>query len=414
MPASAAPPACVPSGASPPSAASPRPAAFDAVVVGGGIHGCAAALFLARENMRVALVERGSLCREASGTNAGTLTMQMTRAALIPYALEAHRMWASAADWLGHGLGVTVCDGLSLAFTEREAAMLEARAARRRAAGAPIEIVGPAAARRIEPGLSAHPVLASHCRVDGFASANLTGLAFRRALLEAGVRLWEHTPATGAEPADADGYVVHAAGGPPLRTRRLVLCGGVWLQEMAGWLGVRLPIRVLVNQLAVTERLPPVMRTVVGVASGLLSLKQFGNGTTLIGGGWQAAGDRERGGAALLPARLVGNLRLACHAVPALREARLVRTWAGLEAETRDALPAAGPLPGRPGAFVCGSVHSGFTSGPWMARLLADRILGREPAMPLFPPDRLIESGELRANRGRRREGRRRSPRRGA
>lgn len=350
--------------------------------------------------MRVALVERGSLCREASGTNAGTLTMQMIRAALIPYALEAHRMWAAAGDWLGHGLGVTVCDGLSLAFTEREAAMLEARAARRRKAGAPIEIVGPDAARRIEPGLSTHPILASHCRVDGFASANLTGLAFRRALLDAGVRLLEHTPATGAEPEGGGGgrggYIVRTAAGPTLRTRRLVLCGGVWLQEMAGWLGVRLPVRVLVNQLAVTERLPPVMRTVVGVASGLLSLKQFENGTAVIGGGWQAAGDRERGGAALLPTRLIGNLRLACHAIPAFRAARLVRTWAGLEAETRDALPALGPLPGHPGAFVCGGVHSGFTSAPWMARLLADRILGREPAMPLFPPDRLIEGGEPR------------------
>lgn len=271
--------------------------------------------------------------------------------------------------------------------------MLETRAARRRKAGAPIEIVGPAAARRIEPGLSAHPILASHCRVDGFASANLTGLAFRRALLDAGVRLLEHTPAAGAEPEGGDGYIVRTAAGPTLRARRLVLCGGVWLQEMAGWLGVRLPVRVLVNQLAVTERLPPVMRTVVGVASGLLSLKQFGNGTAVIGGGWQAAGDRDRGGAALLPARLVGNLRLACHAIPALRAARLVRTWAGLEAETRDALPAVGPLPGHPGAFVCGGVHSGFTSAPWMSRLLADRILGREPAMPLFPPDRLIEGG---------------------
>ena len=400
MPASVPPPVSVPSAASAPSAGPPLPAAFDAVVVGGGIHGCAAALFLSRGNMRVALVERGSLCREASGTNAGTLTMQMVPAALIPYALEAHRMWAAAGDWLGHGLGVTVCDGLSLAFTEREAAMLEARAARRRTAGAPIEIVGPAAARRIEPGLSAHPILASHCRVDGFAYANLTGLAFRRALLDAGVRLLEHTPATGAEPEGGDGgrggYIVRTAAGATLRTRRLVLCGGVWLQEMAGWLGVRLPVRVLVNQLAVTERLPPVMRTVVGVASGLLSLKQFGNGTAVIGGGWQAAGDRERGGAALLPGRLIGNLRLACHAIPAFRAARLVRTWAGLEAETRDALPALGPLPGHPGAFVCGGVHSGFTSAPWMARLLADRILGREPAMPLFPPDRLIEGGEPR------------------
>ena len=380
------------------SAAAPRPS-FDAAVVGGGLLGCAVALFLARSGMKTALVERGGLCREASGVNAGTLTMQMTRAALIPYALEAHRMWASAREWLGHDVGVTACDGLSLAFTEGEAALLEERARARREAGAPIRLLDLAAARRIEPGLSRWPVLASHCSVDGFASAYLTGLAFRRALVEAGVRVFEHCPATGVEPGAGagGGYVVRLGNPhqprpqPRIEARRLVLAGGAWLGKMAGWLGVRLPVRALVNQLAVTERLPPVMRTVVGVASGLLSLKQFANGTALVGGGWQAAGDHERGGAALLPARLVGNLRLACHAVPALRGAPLVRTWAGLEAETRDALPAVGPLPGHPGAFVCGSVHSGFTSGPWIAKLLADRILGKEPAMPLFPPDRLIE-----------------------
>lgn len=381
-------------GAASTSAAAPPPS-FDAAVVGGGLHGCAVALFLARGGMRTALVERGGLCREASGTNAGTLTMQMTRAALIPYALEAHRMWASAREWLGHDVGVTACDGLALAFTEGEAALLEERARARREAGAPIRLLGLAAARRVEPGLSRWPVLASHCAVDGFASAYLTGLAFRRALVEAGVRVFEHCPAAGVEPGAGGGYAVRLANPrwprPPIEARRLVLAGGAWLGQMAAWLGVRLPVRALVNQLAVTERLPPVMRTVVGVASGLLSLKQFANGTAVVGGGWQASGDRERGGVALLPARLVGNLRLACHAVPALRGARLVRTWAGLEAETRDALPAVGPLPGHPDAFVCGSVHSGFTSGPWIARLLTDRILGGEPAMPLFPPDRLIE-----------------------
>ena len=68
-------------------------APFDVAVVGAGVMGCSTALFLARGGMRVALLDRGEICREASGVNAGTLTMQMTRAALIPYALRAHEMW---------------------------------------------------------------------------------------------------------------------------------------------------------------------------------------------------------------------------------------------------------------------------------------------------------------------------------
>ena len=367
---------------------------YDAVVIGAGVHGCTVALFLARGGMRVALLDRGALCREASGTNAGTLTMQMTRVALMPYALRGHEMWATSARWLGN-VGAVVCDGLSLAFTEAECELLSLRAGKRREAGAPIDIISPGRAQEIEPGLSAEPRLAAHCAVDGFTSAYLTGRAFRGALVQAGVALHEYSQAEGVEP-HADGYSVRVAaadgsGATDLRARRVVLCGGVWLQPMAAWFGVHLPIRTLVNQLAVTERTRPVMRTVIGIASGLLSLKQYANGTVVIGGGWQGLGSRERGGEALVPERLIGNMRLACHAIPALATARLARAWAGLEAETADAMPVAGPLPGHREVYLCGSVHSGYTSGPYIARLLAERILGREPELPLFPVDRLLD-----------------------
>jgi glycine/D-amino acid oxidase-like deaminating enzyme len=361
---------------------------YDLAVVGGGIHGATVALFCARGGMRTVLLDRGSLFREASGVNAGTLTMQMTRVALIPYALRAHAMWASAAEWLGHDVGVVVCDGLSLAFTEREAELLTYRAGRRREAGAPIEIVSGARAAAVEPALSPDVLLAGYCPVDGFANAYLTGLAYLAALKEAGVEVREGCRVAGVEPTGY-GYAV-AAGGSALQARRVVLAGGVWLEDMLAWFGLRVPIKVLVNQLAVTERLPPVMRTVVGIASGLLSLKQYGHGAVVIGGGWQGRGDRERGGAEILPESLVGNVRLACHAVPALAKGRLARAWAGLEAETADALPIAGPIPGFADAYACGSVHSGYTSGPYIAKLLAERILGREPALPLFPMDRLL------------------------
>ena len=364
---------------------------YDLAVVGGGVHGATAALFCARGGMRTILAERGSLCREASGVNAGTLTMQMTRVGLIPYALRAHAMWASAPRWLGHDMGVVVCDGLSLAFTPGEAELLAFRAGKRREAGAPIELVTGKQAKAIEPGLSDGVLLAGHCRVDGFANAHLTGLAYRRALVEAGVSLRERHVVTGIERKGA-GFIVHGAGdaGGAIRARRVLLAGGVWIEEMLSWLGVRVPIKVLVNQLSVTERIGPVMRTVVGIASGLLSLKQYPHGSVVMGGGWQGKGDRVRGGAELVPEALVGNARLACHAIPALRGTRMLRAWAGLEAETADAMPAAGPVPGVPGAYVCGSVHSGYTSGPYIARLLAERIMGREPELPLFPIDRLI------------------------
>ncbi len=360
---------------------------FDLIVVGGGINGASVALFCARAGMRVALIERDQICRGASGVNAGTLTLQMTRVALIPYALEAHAMWANAPEWLGHDVGVVVCDGLSLAFTEGEEELLTYRAARRREAGAPIEIITGTEAQGIEPGLGASVRVAGWCPIDGFANAYLTGLAYRRALVEAGVALLERTIARGVD--ETEPFVVNTDRGP-IRGRRLVIAGGVWIEPMLAWLGVTLPIKVLINQLSVTERVAPVMRTQVGIASGLLSLKQYPHGTVVIGGGWQGWGNRETGRSGIVPDSIIDNVRLACHAIPALAEARLARSWTGFEAETADVLPAVGPVPGIPEAYVCGSIHSGYTSAPYIAKLLAQCILGQEPERLLFPIDRLI------------------------
>ncbi|WP_323766316.1 FAD-dependent oxidoreductase [Marinovum sp.] len=360
----------------------------DLAVIGGGIQGASVALFAARAGLRVVLFDAGALARQASGTNAGTLTMQMTRAALIPYALKAHEMWVNAPKWLGHDVGVVACDGLSLAFTEAEEEILSQRAEARSAAGAPIRLVSPTEAARIEPGVNPAIRMASHCPVDGYANAYLTGLAYRRALLEAGVELREYTPVTGVDPA-GPGYDIRTLQGRH-PARQVVLAGGVWIEPMLGWLGVDLPIRTLINQLAVTERAAPVMRTVLGIASGLLSLKQYPHGTVVIGGGWQGEGGRASGTHRATAASAIGNARLAVHAIPALRQARIVRIWTGFEAETADALPAVGPVPGHPGAWVIGSVHSGYTSAPYVARCLTQALLGEAPDMPLFPIDRLL------------------------
>lgn len=371
--------------------------AYDAVVIGAGVMGASTALFLARGGMRVALVDRGGICREASGVNAGTLTMHMTRAALIPYALEGWRMWTTTADWLGADVGVTQTPGLTVAFTEAEEDLIHQRAAARGGAGAPIRVISPAEARAIEPGLSHDIRAAAHCPIDGHVTAYLTGRGFAGALRAAGCDLFEGLAVTGLDHG-AGGYTlrcdVTGRDGPArdgeIRAPRVVLAGGVWLEPMLRWLGLEVPVKVLVNQLAVTERMPPVMRSVLSVASGLLSLKQFANGTVLIGGGWQGRGDRDRGGYELVPGALIGNVRLAAHVIPALRDTRILRAWLGLEAETADAMPVIGPVPGHPGAFVIGSVHSGYTSGPYMGRLLAQAILGTPPERPLFPIDRLL------------------------
>jgi len=362
---------------------------WDAAVIGAGVMGCATALFLARGGMKVALLDRGELCREASGVNAGTLTLHMTRAALIPYAKAGRQMWLDAENWLGQGVGAVATEGLSLAFTDAEGELLEQRAAIRREHGADIRVIDPSHACAVEPGLNPKLLKAAYCETDGYAAAYLTGRAFRSALTSAGVSILEYHTVENIDASDG-GFNIRSTQKECVQARRLILSGGVWLESMLAWLGVDIRIKCLINQLVITERMRPVMRTVISIANGLLSLKQFPNGTVLIGGGWQGRGDPQRGGVETIPDNLIGNMRLAQWTVPALAEGRVARVWLGLEAETADALPVIGAVPGVPEAYVIGSVHSGYTSGPYMGKLLADTLLGREPAHPLFDPARLV------------------------
>jgi glycine/D-amino acid oxidase-like deaminating enzyme len=364
--------------------------AFDVAVIGGGVMGCTTALFLARAGMRVAVVERDSLCRGASGVNAGTLTLHMTRAALVPYAIRAWDMWMNTDAWLGQSVLATAAPGLSLAFTEHEKILLQQRAAARREYGAQIDLLDRDAALAVEPGLNPAVLQAAFCATDGFASAYLTGRAYHAALREAGVHIFEQTPATRIDRVAGMYQVTGPDDTSHVDATRLVMAGGVWLEPLLAMLDIDIPVKTLVNQLIVTERMPPVMQSVLSIANGLLSMKQFANGSVLIGGGWQGVGDRVRGGVETVPDNLIGNLRLAQHVIPALAKARVARIWLGLEAETADAMPMIGALPGLPDAWVIGCVHSGYTSGPYMGKLLAQAMLGEEPELPLFDPARLI------------------------
>ena len=372
--------------------ATPGDRAFDAVVIGGGLMGCMVARDLALAGMRVVLFERrAGLCMEASSANTGALMLQLVRASFIAHAMRTIELWRSAPQWLGADPHYVRNGGLTVAYNETEAEKLEEWMAARRGAGAPIEIISGNQARELEPALTEKIALASFCDIDGYADSKLTGQVFRHGLVTAGVELHTAMPVTGIDKT-TKGFSVHA-GSQTFAARRIVMAGGAWLGKMSAWLGVDLPVECRINQVLVTERLPPLLKRSVCAATGRLSLKQSQAGTMLIGGGWQGLGAPDGGRTELITEHVIANLRIASHTVPALRHARLVRSWLGFEAKAPDYLPMVGPLPGVDDAYIIGAVHAGYTVGLSLARALAETILGREPEVAIseqFDPVRLL------------------------
>tara|TARA_B100000700_G_scaffold56344_1_gene60709 strand:- start:125 stop:1225 length:1101 start_codon:yes stop_codon:yes gene_type:complete len=362
---------------------------LDIAVIGGGINGSSTALHLAKKGLKVCVIDKDSICRGASGVNAGTLTMHMTRAKLIPFAKKGWELWMNTEKWLSNNIDVKQKKGLCLAFNEDEEKLLNERSKIRREYGADIKILSKDEAIKIDPNINSKIKCAAFCEMDGYVSANQTGDAYSKALKENNVDIVENFEVSKINNSNNE-YEITDTNGKKIHANKIVLATGVYLEKILKLLEIKINIKCFPQQLIVTERMPELLKTVITVANGKLSLKQFENGTVLIGGGWPGKGNIETGYNETIPENLVGNMRLACHAIPNLKNSRVSRVWLGLEAETDDAMPIVGELPNLKNAFIIGSIHSGYTSGPYIGKLLSDKILGKDVDLSLFDIKRLI------------------------
>ena len=81
------------------------PPRADVVVIGGGIIGTSAALFLAQKGISVALCEKGHIAGEQSSRNWGWCRQQGRARAEIPLAREALRLWEEMQNDAGVDAG---------------------------------------------------------------------------------------------------------------------------------------------------------------------------------------------------------------------------------------------------------------------------------------------------------------------
>ncbi|MGR3983951.1 MAG: FAD-binding oxidoreductase [Gammaproteobacteria bacterium] len=94
------------------------PARADIVIIGGGIIGCSAAYYLAKDGVSVALCEKGEIAAEQSGRNWGFVRKQGRAAAELPLMLESERLWSRLEFELQRDLGFVRAGTLYLSDSE--------------------------------------------------------------------------------------------------------------------------------------------------------------------------------------------------------------------------------------------------------------------------------------------------------
>jgi glycine/D-amino acid oxidase-like deaminating enzyme len=375
-------------GRSAPDAALPQTA--EVAIVGAGIMGLVTGIFLARAGREVVVLERGDPWREASGVNAGSLGVQNKRLPLVPFTLAALKLWTSARELFGGDVGFVASGGLRVATSPADAADLAASAAEQRTMGLATEWLEGAALRTVAPWLGPSVVAATFSEADSFAIPLMAGPVLIDAFARAGGRLHAGT-AVRALSADARGARLATDRGD-VACRILIVAAGAWSGELARGLGVELPVGLEINMLTITEPAALVMDRLVTHVQGDLTLKQYPNGTCMIGGGWQGVGTLADGHKGLDHEALIENLRLSAAVVPGLARLAIVRSWAGYEGSTPDGLPLFGRLPGQDRVYITACCRGGWTQGPIFGRLMAELVETGETSMAVaaFDPARFL------------------------
>ena len=145
------------------------PARADVVIVGGGIIGTSAALFLAQKGISVALCEKGHIAGEQSSRNWGWCRKMGRDPREIPLIIESLRLWQGMNELVEAETGFRQAGIMYLAETQAELDQLEAWLEHARQYQLDTRIISRGEAAELMPGLTGTWTGALYTASDGKA-----------------------------------------------------------------------------------------------------------------------------------------------------------------------------------------------------------------------------------------------------
>lgn len=358
----------------------------EVAIIGGGIVGGSAALFLRKRGIDVTVLETAVCGAKASGVNYGGVRRQGRGVDQLPLARRAHGLWAQLSELIGTDGEYVRAGHLKLARNEEDLALLEAYRATTRGYGLGLEIIAGERFRKQFPWLGKGVIAGSLCPEDGHANPRLVGPAFGRAAARLGARVLENHRVTAVH-HDGKEFVLQVGHTLEIRSRFLLNCAGAWGNEFARAFGESVPEDAIHPLMMATEPLPVFSELSLGIQGGSIYARQVARGNVIIGGGRGVSSgpdlaqpDFARPGRAAIPALLAAVGRV----MPALANAHVIRFWSGVEGNMPDHNPVLGPSGTTPGLFhAFGFSGAGFQIGPAVGEVLAELVATGASAIPI-------------------------------
>ena len=351
----------------------------DAIIVGGGVHGAAAAYYLKRAGVKdVALFEKEYLSSGGSGRSAAGLRQHFgteVNCRLAKYNLEC---FPALEEELGGELKLEFAQWgyLWVAYSRENMAQLEKNVSLQRSLDIPSEILSAREVKRRWPYLRIENILgAAFCGKDGHINPHTLTMAYARAAEKMGARVFTYTPVDRllASGGRIKGVMVR---GEEWSAPRVLLTAGPWSTALAAAVGIDLPVTPERHNVLVTEQIEPFECPMVLCLDDGAYFKQVPNGSFFLG---RDDPDEpktiESGNSAGF---IEGVTKSVLQRIPALTGVRLVKQWSGPYDVTPDhqAIIDWTPLEGL--WINCGWSGHGLQFGPSGGRLAKEMFLGEK------------------------------------
>jgi sarcosine oxidase subunit beta len=354
---------------------------FDAIIIGGGIMGCATAYELAQRGLQVVLLEKQSIGAGPSGQSSAIIRQHYSNELTARMAKYSLGVFQNFDQVVGGECGFHRV-GFLLLVDAQDRAGLAANIALQQRVGIQTSLVNTETVRELMPGLAVADLLAAAYEPEsGYADPYLTVNAYAQAARREGVQVYPHTTVTGIRLQGGRVQGVDTTRGnydAPL----VLNCTGAWGAQVARLAGVDVPINSCRVQVSVFKRPAGEEAThpVVGDFNQAVYFRPETGNLTLVG-----LIDPEEAKAIVDPDHyptgvddafvLDSGERLVAR-YPAMMMGQSQGGYASLYAITPDWHPIIDELPAGSGLYICsGFSGHGFKLGPSVGRMLADLVL---------------------------------------
>ena len=362
----------------------------DVAIIGGGIAGCAAAYYLTREGLDVAVIERQGIGNAASGYALGLLNPlsgALIPGRLVAFASEAFdehlRLWPRLAEESSIDFQGRMMPHLEVLLDEVDAPALQNEMDRWNTTdGFSARWLDGQDIRALDDRIADEIVGAVLLERLGMVDSRLLTKALMEAACQRSASLvvdratgitWSADRAVGVRTTKGE-VACHA----------VVIATGPWSGQVGEWTGLDIPVTPLKGQIVRLEGLsPPLEYHVAGPGA----VVQKADGKL-----WVAATEEEAGFDLSTTAEARQSLLdRAARVLPSVTQARILEQTACLRPRTPDALPILGKVPGRDNVYLAtGGGKKGVLLAPAMGVVLADLVARNETRLPIddFAPGR--------------------------